>query len=445
MGKYFGTDGFRGYVGKSLTTDHAYKIGRYLGSLITNKKPIFIGRDTRISSPMLTYALASGAMTSGAKVIDLGVITTPAISFLLQHFDGQFGVMISASHNPYYDNGIKLFNHLGEKLNGDIELAIEHYLDQTSNSLVHQTGKNIGFIDQDSQPYLNAYLDFLKGLYRPQIRKLKVLVDCANGAASTIAPILLKNLGIDATFIHQQPNGININDRCGATHLHSLEANIKKGQFDLGLAFDGDADRMLAVTAEGEEVNGDALIYLFSKFLFKEQPQLPKKVVITQMSNFGLKKALQASNIDYLETNVGDKYVQAALKKEQLLLGGEQSGHVIFLNDLNTGDGLISMIKLFNVLQSTSQSLAQLVISLKRYPQVLKNITVEDKLEVINHPDLQALIRQIEGKLGQDGRILVRPSGTEQLIRVMVEALAPEQCQQYVDEVVTFIEETFIN
>jgi phosphoglucosamine mutase len=445
MGKYFGTDGFRGYVGKSLTTDHAYKIGRYLGSLITNKKPIFIGRDTRISSPMLTYALAAGAMTSGAKVIDLGVITTPAISFLLQHFDGQFGVMISASHNPYYDNGIKLFNHLGEKLNGDIELAIEHYLDQTSNSLVHQTGKNIGFIDQDSQPYLNAYLDFLKGLYRPQIRKLKVLVDCANGAASAIAPALLKSLGIDASFIHHQPNGININDRCGATHLQSLQTSIKKGQFDLGLAFDGDADRMLAVTAEGEEVNGDALIYLFSKFLFKEQPQLPKKVVITQMSNFGLKKALQASSIDYLETNVGDKYVQAALKKEQLLLGGEQSGHVIFLNELNTGDGLISMIKLFNVLHSASQSLAQLVVSLKRYPQVLKNITVEDKLEVINHPDLQALIRQIEGKLGQDGRILVRPSGTEQLIRVMVEALAPEQCQQYVDEVVTFIEETFIN
>jgi phosphoglucosamine mutase len=445
MGKYFGTDGFRGYVGKTLTTDHAYRIGRYLGSITTEQKPIFIGRDTRISSPMLTYAFSAGAMSTGAHVIDLGVITTPAISFLIQRFHGQFGVMISASHNPYYDNGIKLFNHLGEKLNGEIELAIEHYLDQTVDSLSNQTSKLIGTLTQNQTTYHEAYLNFLKGLYRPYQKKLKVLVDCANGSASVLAPTLFSMLGIDATFIHAEPNGININERCGATHLQSLQASIKKGSYDLGLAFDGDADRLLAVTAQGEEVNGDGLLYLHSQFLFKEQPNLEKKVVITQMSNFGLKKAFQQLGIGFIETNVGDKYVQAALKKEQLIIGGEQSGHIIFLNELNTGDGFISAVKLLNILQQSQLTLQELVISLKRYPQLLKNIAVENKTEVMNHPELMELIRRIEARLGQDGRVLVRPSGTEQLIRVMVEALAPQQCQQIVDEVVTFIEETFIN
>jgi phosphoglucosamine mutase len=286
---------------------------------------------------------------------------------------------------------------------------------------------------------------FLSRLYHDKNRPLSILIDCANGSASAIAPKLFSQLGVQVTFIHNQPNGFNINERCGATHLQALQTAIKKGKFDLGLAFDGDADRMIAVAHNGIEVNGDALIYLHSQYLFSQRPELPKRVVITQMSNFGLKKALEQQGISFIETGVGDKYVQAALKQEQLILGGEQSGHVIFLDTLNTGDGFISAIKLLNILQQSTLSLAELVLSLKHYPQLLKNIAVENKAEVMNHPELQALIRDIETRIGQDGRILVRPSGTESLIRVMVESLAPQQCQQYVDEVVQFIEETFIN
>jgi phosphoglucosamine mutase len=245
--------------------------------------------------------------------------------------------------------------------------------------------------------------------------------------------------------MNHQPTGMNINERCGATHLQSLQSSIKKGQYDLGFAFDGDADRMIAVTHDGQEVNGDALIYLNSIHLFSSSSTLKKKVVITQMSNFGLKKALREIGVDYIETNVGDKYVQAALKKEQLILGGEQSGHVIFLNELNTGDGLLSAIKLLNIIQFSNKTLADHVLSFKQYPQVLKNIAVENKSEVMNHPELIALIANIESRLGQDGRILVRASGTESLIRVMVEALAPQQCEKLVSEVVTFIEGTFVN
>jgi phosphoglucosamine mutase len=283
------------------------------------------------------------------------------------------------------------------------------------------------------------------GLYKHQGRALRILIDTANGSASSIAPVLFSKLPFTVEFINQKPNGFNINDRCGATHLQSLQTAIKKGNFDVGLAFDGDADRMIAVTSSGQEVNGDALLYLNSRSLFSKQPKLKKKIVMTQMSNFGLKKALNQLGVEYIETNVGDKYVQAALKKENLILGGEQSGHIIFLNELNTGDGFISAIKLLNILQDSKESLDQLVISLPRYPQVLKNIVVENKSEVMNHPDLQLLIQDIQGRLGQDGRILVRASGTESLIRVMVEALAPQQCESLVAEVIRFIENTFIN
>ena len=445
MGKYFGTDGFRGLVGKQLTAHHAYRIGRYLGSILTSTESIFIGQDTRISSPLLAHALMAGAMASGAHIIDLGVVTTPAISYFLQEHQKGFGVMISASHNPYYDNGIKLFNHEGEKLNSDIEQAIEQYLDQPQDHLPFKTGKQIGRIDPQSKAYLKSYLDFLSKRYVSKQRKLKVLIDTANGSAYAIAKVLFERIGIQASFIHDQPNGTNINDQCGATHLKSLQLNLQKGTYDLGLAFDGDADRMIAMTSDGQEVNGDALIYLNSLHLFSNQKNLKKKVVITQMSNFGLKKALKEQGIDYIETSVGDKYVQAALKKEKLILGGEQSGHVIFLDELNTGDGLLSAIKLLNILQNTSKSLTELVVSLKHYPQVLKSISVENKEEVMSHPAILSLIKDIEKRLGQHGRILVRPSGTESLIRIMVEALQPQQCEQYVQEVVTLIENTFIN
>jgi phosphoglucosamine mutase len=445
MGKYFGTDGFRGYVGQQLTSQHAYRIGRYLGSITPQHSFIFVGQDTRISSPMLVHAFNAGAMASGASIVALGIITTPAISYFLQTEKKGFGVMISASHNPFYDNGIKLFNSDGEKLNGEVEIAIEKYLDQEEDNLPFQTGKQIGQFHPNPNIYVESYVKFLSSKHEFKGRKLKLLVDTANGSAFLLAPRLLSALGYTVDVIHHQPTGMNINERCGATHLQSLQTSIKKGQYDLGFAFDGDADRMIAVTHDGQEVNGDALIYLNSIHLLSSQTSLKKKVVITQMSNFGLKKALQEIGIDYLETNVGDKYVQAALKKEQLILGGEQSGHVIFLNDLNTGDGLLSAIKLLNIIQLSNKTLADHVVSLKHYPQVLKNIAVENKSEVMNHPELIALIADIESRLGQDGRILVRASGTESLIRVMVEALAPQQCEKLVSEVVHFIEGTFVN
>jgi phosphoglucosamine mutase len=445
MGKYFGTDGFRGYVGQQLTSQHAFRIGRYLGSITPKQSYIFIGQDTRISSPMLAQAFNAGAMASGASIVSLGVITTPAISYLLQTEKKGFGVMISASHNPFYDNGIKLFNSDGEKLNGDVEVAIETYLDQEEDHLPFQTGKQIGQFHPNPTIYVESYVKFLTSKHEFKGRKLKVLVDTANGSAFHIAPRIFSALGYTVDVIHHQPTGMNINERCGATHLQSLQASIKKGQYDLGFAFDGDADRMIAVTHDGQEVNGDALIYLNSIHLFSSQSSLKKKVVITQMSNFGLKKALKEIGVEYLETNVGDKYVQAALKKEQLILGGEQSGHVIFLNELNTGDGLLSAIKLLNIIQSSNKTLSDHVLSLKQYPQVLKNIAVENKSEVMNHPELISLIANIESRLGQEGRILVRASGTESLIRVMVEALAPQQCEKLVSEVVQFIEGTFQN
>jgi len=445
MGKYFGTDGFRGYVGQQLTSQHAYRIGRYLGSITPKDALIFVGQDTRISSPMLAQAFNAGAMASGASIVSLGIITTPAISYFLQSEKKGFGVMISASHNPFYDNGIKLFNADGEKLNHTIESAIEQYLDIEEDNLPFQTGKLIGQFHPFPKTYIESYVKFLTSKHESKGRKLKLLIDAANGSAYQIAPQIFSALGYAVEVIHHQPTGININERCGATHLQSLQASMKKGQYDVGFAFDGDADRMIAIAHDGQEVNGDALIYLNSIYLFSQQPTLKKKVVITQMSNFGLKKALKEKGVDYLETNVGDKYVQAALKKEQLILGGEQSGHVIFLNELNTGDGLLSAIKLLNILQSSTQSLADHVVSLKQYPQVLKNIAVENKAEVMNHPELLALIANIETRLGGDGRILVRASGTESLIRVMVEALAPQQCEALVSEVVQFIEDTFVN
>ena len=445
MGKYFGTDGFRGYVGQQLTSQHAYRIGRYLGSITPQHSFIFVGQDTRISSPMLAQAFNAGAMASGASIVSLGIITTPAISYFLQTEKKGFGVMISASHNPFYDNGIKLFNSDGEKLNGEVEISIEQYLDQEEDHLPFQTGKKIGQFHPNPNTYTESYIKFLSSKHQFKGRKLKILVDTANGSAFQLAPRLLSALGYSVEVMNHQPTGMNINERCGATHLQSLQSSIKKGQYDLGFAFDGDADRMIAVTHDGQEVNGDALIYLNSIHLFSSPSTLKKKVVITQMSNFGLKKALREIGVDYIETNVGDKYVQAALKKEQLILGGEQSGHVIFLNDLNTGDGLLSAIKLLNIIQFSNKTLADHVLSFKQYPQVLKNIAVENKSEVMNHPELIALIANIESRLGQDGRILVRASGTESLIRVMVEALAPQQCEKLVSEVVTFIEGTFVN
>ena len=438
MGKYFGTDGIRGRADHELTEAMAYTIGRFLGQYQNKKHLILIGMDTRESSPRLAKAISHGIVDAGSDCVDVGVITTPAISYFLQHHSFTFGIMVSASHNPFYDNGIKVFNQVGEKLEASIEAEIEVAIDQVDffKTLVPHKGKRLN----SEAAYHEEYLSFLTSTSKPLTRPLRVLFDCANGSTYKLAQDLATRLSIQGTYLFNTPNGRNINEQCGATHMEMLQREIKKGDYDLGISFDGDGDRMLAVTASGRLVDGDALMYLHSRYTLPLFPKAARKLVLTQMSNLGLKKALQSFGIPFIETQVGDKYVQAALKKESLILGGEQSGHLIFLNDLNTGDGLLSMIKLFNLLMDTLQSLDSLVKDFNLYPQVLKNLRIDNKQEVMQHPSLKEVILNVESSLKEDGRVLVRASGTEPLIRVMVEAATLDVCHAMIGKVVAVIE-----
>lgn len=443
MGKYFGTDGIRGLAGDKLTARIAYRVGRYLGAYQQQKQRIVIGMDTRLSSPMLASALVAGITSAGSDVVFLGVVTTPMISFCLSHEDFSFGVMISASHNPYFDNGIKVFNQSGEKLEATIEHEIEQFIDVDVDSFENKTNQEIGKVFDHDERYMNYYVDFLLSLVKNDCRGLKICVDASHGSASTLAQRVFEQLGCQVEMLFNQPNGININDGCGATHMHALMEHVQQGSYDLGLAFDGDADRMLAVDARGHRVDGDALLYLHARFTLPSYPKPKQKVVITKMSNLGLKKQLKNLAIPYEEVDVGDKYVQAALKKDQLILGGEQSGHVIFLDVLNTGDGLISALKLIDLIAGQKKPLHVLLEPFVSFPQVLKNVIVQNKRAVFDHPNYHPLIASIEEALGDDGRLLVRASGTEPLIRVMVEAKDLKTCQVYVDQVVSWIHDTF--
>ena len=443
MGHYFGTDGIRGLVGDKLTAKIAYRVGRYLGAYQQKKQTIVLGMDTRISSSMLASAFVAGVTSAGSDVIYLGVVSTPMVSFCLTHYSFDFGVMISASHNPYFDNGIKVFNRKGEKLEAAIESKIEHFIDLDQDLIENKTNADIGRVIDQNVIFRNAYLDFLTSFIHHDVSHLKIAVDASHGSASYLVQELFAKLGIQGDFHFVQPDGININDRCGATHMQALMDIVKRGNYDLGLAFDGDADRMLAVSENGDLIDGDALLYLHAKYTLPQYPVSKQKVVMTKMSNLGLKKALHELKMPYLETDVGDKYVQAALAKEALILGGEQSGHVIFLDALNTGDGLLSAIKLIDLIAAKRQPVSQLLGTFQTYPQVLKNVIVQNKRAVLDHHDFAPLIRSIEQKLGDEGRIFVRPSGTEPLIRVMVEAKDLSLCQTYTDLVVSWINETF--
>ncbi len=443
MGHYFGTDGIRGLVGDKLTAKIAYRVGRYLGAYQQKKQTIVLGMDTRISSSMLASAFVAGVTSAGSDVIYLGVVSTPMVSFCLTHYSFDFGVMISASHNPYFDNGIKVFNRKGEKLEAAIESKIEHFIDLDQDLIENKTNADIGRVIDQNVIFRNAYLDFLTSFIHHDVSHLKIAVDASHGSASYLVQELFAKLGIQGDFHFVQPDGININDRCGATHMQALMDIVKRGNYDLGLAFDGDADRMLAVSENGDLIDGDALLYLHAKYTLPQYPVSKQKVVMTKMSNLGLKKALHELKMPYLETDVGDKYVQAALAKEALILGGEQSGHVIFLDALNTGDGLLSAIKLIDLIAAKRQAVSQLLGTFQTYPQVLKNVIVQNKRAVLDHHDFAPLIRSIEQKLGDEGRIFVRPSGTEPLIRVMVEAKDLSSCQTYTDLVVSWINETF--
>lgn len=440
MGKYFGTDGVRGIANVKLTAAIAYRIGRYIGQYPNGKKNrILIGRDTRLSGYMLDASLISGITASGSDVYELGVTTTPSISYLVEKYGYDFGVMISASHNPFFDNGIKIFAPTGEKLSNDIELLIEDYIDALKDDLPTLPNEGIGKV-VDVKDQLEEYLDFLASKATCDLSSLKVIIDCARGSSSATARKLFEErLHMTCDFICDTYNGLDINDNCGSTHLGLLKEKVKQGDYDLGLAFDGDADRLMLVDKDGNEVDGDAVIYLSALYL-KEKGELnDNKVVITVMSNLGLKKALHANNIDFDEVSVGDKYVQARLKEKNLVLGGEQSGHIIFNTDLNTGDGQLTAVHVLNVIAEKKVPLHDLVKDLKIFPQVLKNVGVSNKEAVISHQGLKDRIKELEAKLNGDGRILVRPSGTEQLVRVMVEAKDIPTCNMIADELCQYI------
>jgi len=445
MGKYFGTDGVRGLAGRDVSPTIAYRIGRFLGQYPSGKQNrVLIARDTRISGEMLASALIGGLTSSGSNIFTLGVSTTPSVSYLVLKHDFDFGIMISASHNPYFDNGIKIFNRSGEKLEESIELEIEQYIDNLLDDLPRMTGKEIGRLTH-AHYLVDEYLDYIASKAVGKFDSYHILIDCANGSASELIDPLCRRLGIKADIINNTPDGLNINDMCGSTHIKGLQDKMKANGYDFGMAFDGDADRLLMIDNAGNIVDGDAMVYMAAIDKKRRGILKDNKVVLTVMSNIGVKLALKRAGIEILEVPVGDKYVQAALKKEHLVLGGEQSGHLIFFDDMNTGDGLLSMVKMLNIIAASGERLPDLLTDLKIFPQMLKNITVTNKKEVMDHPGVRRIIASAEAKLASQGRILVRPSGTEPLIRIMVEAPTIEICRQLVDEVYNYIAEAFIN
>ena len=441
MGKYFGTDGARGVANKQITGALAYRIGRYIGQCKDgHKKKILIASDTRISGKLLGDAVGVGIVSSGSDVYNIGVSTTPSVSYLVRKHGFDYGVMISASHNPYYDNGIKVFNSQGEKLDEETENNIEEYIDFPNDNLPLMTNENIGR-HMPCDELVDEYVDFLVSKADPKIKNLRVFIDCSNGSSSDIAPRVLRRLGVDFEVVSNNPDGLNINDRCGSTHIEHDSEKVQKGNFHVGFAFDGDADRCLALTRDGEVIDGDQLIYLNAMNLKKHGKLAGNTVVITVMSNLGLKKALKEEGLDYHETAVGDKYVQADMKANKLSIGGEQSGHIIFLDDLNTGDGVLTMIHTLNVMASENKELKELISKLKIYPQSQKNVMVTNKEAVLSNHGFKAKIKELEETLQGNGRILVRASGTEPKIRVMCEAPTQEQCDKITSILASYVEE----
>lgn len=439
MGKYFGTDGIRGRANDTLTAERAFQVGRYLGYYYSqeNKGKMLIGKDTRLSGDMLEAAVAAGATASGCDVSIVGVCPTPAISYLAKEFDFDCGVMISASHNPYYDNGIKVFSHAGVKIDAELESEIESFIDGEV-VIPYATNEKIGSASSYEEG-LSLYLSYLKTNVPLDLSGMKIAVDLANGSATTTARELLEFMGATVGSIGDQPDGININTQVGSTHPEKLQEFVVQEGYDLGFAFDGDADRLIAVDDRGELVDGDKIIYLCGKYL-KEQGQLYKNTVVTTvMANLGLYKALEAAEIQTVKTQVGDKYVYESMELNDYVLGGEQSGHIIFKELATTGDGLLTALKILEVVLAKQEKLSALVKDLFIYPQLLVNTPVKNKEKILADEDLIQKIEVIEEKLGEEGRILVRPSGTEPLIRVMVEAKTKDLCHEYVYEIIDFI------
>ncbi len=442
MGKYFGTDGFRGEANKNLTVEHAFKVGRYLGWYYGQdyKARIVIGKDTRRSSYMFEYALAAGLTASGADAFLLHVTTTPSVSYVVRTEDFDCGIMISASHNPYYDNGLKIISGSGKKIEAEIEERIEAYIDGKIGELPLATGENIGRT-VDYIAGRNRYIGHLISLATRSFKDTKVGLDCANGSSSAIAKSVFDALGAKTYVIHNEPDGTNINKNCGSTHIEELRKFVLEKGLDVGFAYDGDADRCIAVDENGRIIDGDLILYICGKYLNEEHKLANNTVVTTVMSNLGLYKAFDKIGINYVKTAVGDKYVYANMVENGHCLGGEQSGHIIFSQFATTGDGILTSLKVMEVMMEKKMSLAALASEVRIYPQLLKNVRVADKQAVRENAAVQAAVDAVSEALGEDGRLLVRESGTEPVIRVMVEAETDELCEKYVDGVITVIRE----
>ena len=436
MGKYFGTDGFRGEANKDLTVDHAFKIGRYLGWYYRrdHRPQIVIGKDTRRSSYMYEAALCAGLTASGADAFLLHVTSTPSVSYITRSDDFDCGIMISASHNPYTDNGIKLINADGEKMEEELLNGIEAYID-SDEQLPYATGADIG-CTIDYAAGRNRYIGYLITLATRSYKGMRVGLDCANGSTWMMAKSVFDALGADTHVIANDPDGLNINVNCGSTHIENLRSFVVANNLDVGFAFDGDADRCLAVDEQGNIVNGDHILYLSAKFLQERGKLGDSKVVTTIMSNMGLYKALDELGIGYEKTPVGDKYVAENMKKNGHLIGGEQSGHIIFSQFATTGDGVLTAIKVMEAMTETKQPLSKLTEGMKMYPQKLKNVIVDDKDGTLADEAVQAEVKKVEAELGTEGRVVLRKSGTEPLLRVMVEAGTQELCEEKVDQII---------
>ena len=441
MGKYFGTDGFRGEANVVLTVEHAFKVGRYLGWYFgqDHKARIVIGKDTRRSSYMFEYALAAGLTASGADAYLLHVTTTPSVSYVVRTEDFDCGLMISASHNPYYDNGIKVINSEGHKMEAEVEAKIEAYIDGEIDEIPLATKENIGRT-VDYAAGRNRYIGHLISLATRSFKDMRVGLDCANGSASSVAKSVFDALGAKTYVINNEPNGVNINTNCGSTHIEVLQEYVKEKHLDVGFAYDGDADRCIAVDENGNVVDGDRIIYVCGKYLMEQGKLKDNTVVTTIMSNLGLYKACDKIGMKYEQTAVGDKYVYENMLKNGYVLGGEQSGHIIFSKHARTGDGILTSLMVMEAIIEKKQTLGTLADEVKIFPQLLKNVRVKDKKTAQDNAAVQAAVEKTAEELGTDGRILVRESGTEPVIRVMVEAASDEICEKYVDSVVKVIE-----
>lgn len=443
MGRYFGTDGIRGIANDELTPELAFKLGRIGGYVLTKdveNPKVLIGRDTRISGYMLEGAIVAGLLSIGAEVMRLGVITSPAVAYLTRVNSAEAGIMISASHNPMEDNGVKFFDPNGFKLSSEQEDEIEKLLDEEEDHLPRPIGAEVGVIN-DYFEGGQKYLSFLKESVDNEFDGIQIALDCAHGSTSSLATHLFADLEAEIHSIGSSPNGLNINDGVGSTFPEKLQSFVVEKEADIGLAFDGDGDRLIAVDEKGNVVDGDQILFICGKHMNEKGFLRHNTVVSTIMSNIGLYKALEENGIKSVKSDVGDRYVMEKMREGEFNFGGEQSGHIIFLDYNTCGDGLLSALQLVDVMKETGKPLSELAGEMTVFPQVLKNVSVTDKQSVLSNRKVIEAIDAVEQEMGENGRILVRPSGTESLVRVMVEAKAVEDCEKYADKVVRIIEE----